>query len=435
MANPVKQFFAKEYDETNPGVSGKNYGPYILVCLLGVIIYVVYYRFCYNMIGLETYNDLQEHTQMASRISLNPQDLWNAWLQTPYLGWFLTMKVFMRLSHMNAAMAASNACAFYALLCYGVICFLGNRAMACYLKVKEHVIASASLAFALAFAWPLFCPALFPDQYLGQFAINPFHNATQMSVKWIALLCVAMAVDLFRIEYGKEAVFFTGRAFKKAGFVFFSVALLGSVLYKPTFAFVFLPAGLILLITEWIRLMIAGKKDGKIVGKLLLKLLLAVLPAVVYILLEYIAFYFWGDNNGDSRVALAAPFTAWRIYSNNIFMSVIVGMAFPLWMVITNPKYFFRSLEGKLSVICFLVGFAEFALIVETDYRLEHLNFAWEYMSGMLVIYLIAGLKLLVETYKGEGKLSKFRVIVGWGLLFAHMFSGFICINPASYIL
>ena len=435
MSNPVKQFFTKEYDETNPGISGRNYGAYILVCFLGVLIYVVYYKFSYNMIGLDTYNDLKEHTQMASAISLNPKDLWEAWLQTPYLGWFITLKVFMRVFRMNAAMAASNTCALYAVVCYGITCFIGNRIGTYYLKIKEHVMASAAVAFALAFAWPLYVPALFPNQYLGQFAINPFHNATHMSVKWIGILCVALVVDLFRLEYGKEAIFFTGKWFGKARFVFFSVALFVSVLYKPTFAFVLLPAGLVFFLTEWIRLLAAKSGEVKKLGKLLLKVILACLPAVAYIALEYIAFYFWGDNNGDSRVALAVPFTAWRLFSGNILLSVIVAVAFPLWMVITDPKYFFQSLEGKFSVISFLVGFAEFALLIETDYRLEHLNFAWEYMSGMLVIFVLAGARLLVHTFKGEGKLSKIRVIVGWVLLFVHMFAGFVNINPTAYIL
>lgn len=435
MSNPVKQFFSKEYDETNPGISGKNYGAYILICLLGVAIYVVYYKFSYNMINLDTYNDLQDHTRMAGAISLKAQDLWNAWLQTPYLGWFLTLKVFMRLFRLNASMAAANTCAFYALLCYGVTVFLGQRIAGYYLKTAEHRIAPAVVAFAMAFAWPLYVPALFPDQYLGQFSINPFHNATHMSVKWIGLLCVAMVVDLFRLEYGKEAVFFGSKGFKKARFVWFSVALFLSVVFKPTFAFVLLPAGLIFFITEWIRHLIAKDGKGKTLGVTLLKTVLACLPAVAYILLEYIAFYFWGGNNGDSRVALAAPFTAWKIFSGNIFLSVVVAVAFPLWMCITDPKYFFQSLEGKLAVISFLVGFAEFAFLIETDYRLEHLNFAWEYMSGMLVFFVFAGFRLLVLTFKGEGKLSKIRIIVGWGLLFAHMFSGFVLINPAAYIL
>ena len=56
-------------------------------------------------------------------------------------------------------------------------------------------------------------------------------------------------------------------------------------------------------------------------------------------------------------------------------------------------------------------------------------------MSGMLVIFVFAGARLLVHTFRGEGKLSKIRVIVGWVLLFAHMFAGFVNINPTAYIL
>ena len=435
MSNPIKNFLSTEYDLTNPEKPGKNLSSYIPVCLLGVAVFVVYYKFSFNMVSLESLNDLKEHTYMATQFYLDPKSLWNAWLQTPYFLWFITVKALTKIPGMTAEFAAANACAFYALLCYVVTVFLGHRLSTYYLKAKDHLVACSFLAFALSFAWPLYVPFLFPNQYLGQFALNPFHNATHMSVKWVGMLCVAMAVDLFRTEYGKEAIFFKSGFFGKAKYILFSVLLLVSVCFKPTFAFMFLPAGIVFLITELIRLKLAGKEGFKTIGKLFGKLLLACLPAVAYIILEYVAFYLWGDNNGDSRVALAAPFTAWGLFSNNIFLSVVVAMAFPLWMVISDPKYFLQSLEGKLALICYIVGFAEFTFFVETDYRLSHLNFAWEYMAGMLVFYVFAGAWLLVRTFKGEGKFSKIRVLIGWGLLFAHMFAGFNCVNPAAYIL
>lgn len=111
-------------------------------------------------------------------------------------------------------------------------------------------------------------------------------------------------------------------------------------------------------------------------------------------------------------------------------------MTFPIWIFLTNPKYFLKSVEGRLACIGYLVGTAEFSLLVETGSKLDYGSFAWEMTSGMLLVWVVAAAKLVELTY--DTKHSAWRnavVLVGWVLLMIHLFSGTYYINPFNYII
>ena len=111
-------------------------------------------------------------------------------------------------------------------------------------------------------------------------------------------------------------------------------------------------------------------------------------------------------------------------------------MAFPIWMGITNLKYFFQSEEGRLSLLGYVVGTTEFCFVVETGNKLGHLNFAWPMMSGMLLLWVICGARLIALTLKPtEHKASNVVVMGGWILLLLHLFSGLYYVNPYAYII
>lgn len=111
-------------------------------------------------------------------------------------------------------------------------------------------------------------------------------------------------------------------------------------------------------------------------------------------------------------------------------------MAFPIWMCITNWKYFLQSVEGRLSVICYLVGVLEFSFLVETGVKFSHLNFAWCLMSGMLVFWVVSGIRLVTITISSKpSKWNNIAVSFGWILLSIYLFSGLYYINPYMYII
>ncbi|MGN0423998.1 MAG: hypothetical protein ACI4FY_01655, partial [Acetatifactor sp.] len=202
------------------------------------------------------------------------------------------------------------------------------------------------------------------------------------------------------------------------------------------FKLMLLPAGAIYLLIDLTAAWRRKEGDCKKVWGIMWRMACAAIPSLLYLLLEYAAFYFWGGTDADAQIAISPFLTAWHIYSPNVPKSIILSMAFPFWMLLTNRKYFLHSVEGRLSFIGYLVGVLEFSFIVETGVKLSHLNFAWPMMSGMLLFWVISASRLVYLTVASKsGIWNKITVTVGWLLLSIHLFSGLYYINPYAYIL
>ena len=65
------------------------------------------------------------------------------------------------------------------------------------------------------------------------------------------------------------------------------------------------------------------------------RLALASLPACAYILTEYVALFFWGTEQGSS-VVLTKPLEVWHFYTWDVPTSILLGMLFPIWMLLTK---------------------------------------------------------------------------------------------------
>lgn len=406
---------------------------YAIAAFMSILIFVITYKYALNQINLGGVNDLASHTRHAEVIYLDK--LWQAWLERPYLFWHLCVKGCIKFFHMPIEAAASCTHGFFA----GLTCFLtfvlldkmGER-----LTGKNLGVLAALMAGILGFVQPWYVPWFNVYQYEGQFSINPIHNPTHMAVKPFGLLCFMLAVDLILVYEGKEKMYFTSVRKDRWLYILFGTTLFFSAFTKPTFMYMLLPAGMVYLLIE---LGIAlRRKNGSVkrVWHFTWRMACASIPALLYMLLEYVAFYFWGGTNEDASVAIYPFLMAWHIFSPDVPRSLRLAMAFPFWMLITNLKYFFQTEEGRLSLIGYVVGTLEFAFMVETGEKLGHLNFAWPMMSGMLLFWVISGSRLIILTKAPASKRwNTFVVTVGWILLSIHLFSGFYYINPYMYII
>jgi hypothetical protein len=301
---------------------------------------------------------------------------------------------------------------------------------------KSVGIMAASVSAMLSLVMPMYVYWFNPDQYLGQFSINPMFNPTHMAVKAFGLFTFIVAVDLILRYKGKEGIFFNGIKSTKWLYIIFGTTLFLSTFTKPTFMFMLIPAGVVYLLIDLIIAL--WKKDGswKHVWNFMWKIACASIPSLVYLLISYASFYFWGGTNSDAKVAIYPFLTAWKIYSPNVLKSWILAMSFPCWMVLTNLKYFIKTVEGRLALIGYAIGTLEFCFIVEEGSKLTHLNFCWPMQSGMLLIWGIAGANLVRLTCVEEHtKWNTVVITVGWLLLSIHLFSGLYYISPFMYII
>ncbi len=93
-------------------------------------------------------------------------------------------------------------------------------------------------------------------------------------------------------------------------------------------------------------------------------------------------------------------------------------------MVVTHPGYFFKTLEGKLALICYVVGTAEFTFLAESGDRMDAANFSWCMMAGMGVFFAVAVVRLILTTLSAKKtKAHIANVMAGWFLVLLHVYS------------
>lgn len=411
----------------------QNRTKYALASFFAVFLFVITYKYVLWQLAPGGLSDLAFHTKHAESIYLDRFTV--AWLKVPYLFWHLCVKGFIKFLKFPLNDAAACTCATFAFIQYFITLFIIEKIGRHYTG-RDIGFVSPCIAGMLGLVMPLYIWWFNGYQHEGQFSINPIYNPTHMAVKPFGLLAFAIGVDLILLYQEKEPLFFTGKKLRKWLYVLFAVVLFLSTFMKPTFMYMLLPAGAIYLLIDFVVALL--RKDGsyKKVWNFMWKIACASVPAILYLLIEYGVFYFWEGTNRDSVVAIYPFLTAWHLFSPDVPTSIMLAMAFPLWMLITNCKYFLETVEGRLSVIGYAVGTLEFSFFVETGDRLEHLNFAWELMSGMLLFWVIAGARLAELTFASKpGKKNTIIVIVGWILLSIHLFSGFFYLNPSSFIL
>lgn len=411
----------------------KSQVKYAIAAFSAVMLFAITYKYALNQLYLDGISDLKEHTWHAESIYLDR--LWTAWLKRPYLFWHLCVKGCIKFFKMPVEAASAFTHGFFAGLSCLVTFYLLDRTGE-KLTGKDVGVPAALAAGVLGIVNALYVPWFNPYQDLGQFSINPIHNPTHVAVKPVGLICFMLAVDLILSYKGEEKLYFDKIKKNRWLFVLFSTSLLLSAFTKPTFMYMLLPAGVLYLLIDLGVALV--RKDGswKKVWGFMWRITCACIPALLYLLLEYMAFYFWGGTNEDAQLAIYPFLTAWHLFSPNVPRSIRLAMAFPIWMVLTNFKYFFKSVEGRLSLIGYAAGTLEFAFFVETGDKLTHMNFAWQMMSGMLLLWVISTARLIGLTAKpSEHRGNAVVILVGWILLLIHFISGLYFINPGAYII
>lgn len=411
----------------------RNQTKYALAAFLAITVFVIIYKYTLNQVYRLDLNDLREHMLHAADIYLDRMK--GAWLKRPYLFWHLCVKSSVKFLVMPLEEATAFVCGGFAVFNYFVIFYLLERTVL-GLTGREAGVMSAAVSGMLSLAQPLYIRWFNPYQYEGQFSINPVFNPTHSAVKPIGLLCFMVAVDLILRYKGKDGIYFNGIKKARWLYVLFSVLVLLSAFTKPTFMFMLLPAGVLYLLVELAEALF--KKDGgaKKVWGFMWRMACTAIPSMLYLAAEYVAFYFWGGTNSDAHVAIHPFLEAWHIYSPDVPKSVMLSMAFPIWIGVTNWRYFIGSVEGRLGLIGYATGTLEFSFLVETGDKLGHMNFAWAMMSGMLLIWVICAARLIQMTIASKpGRWQSVKITIGWILLSLHLFSGLYYISPSQYII
>ena len=421
---------AKDPSHLHYGESSSSSQSSFIVCAgLAVSVFVLYYRIAHAFCSAENIQDMKAHANFALNFYLKPEIFFKAWLRCPHMLWHLIVKFFQSRVHMPLYEATSLTFALFGVFSFAVTTWFLYGLLRTYTGQKKLGLASLG-SVSLSFTGPLIME-WFSEGYSGQFTPNPMHNPTHMACKGLGLLTMMAGLDIIRSYRGQETVFFKSKRL----YLYFGIFSFFSALAKPTFMYMLLPAGIIVILLDLLK---SSRKKTPPMGDVwsaAWKLAVATLPTCAYLVAEYVALFCFGREQGTS-VVFTKPLEVWHFFSLNVPKSILLGMCFPIWMFLTNLGYFYKTAEGRLSVLGYLTGVLEFSVLAESGGRKDAANFAWCMMSGMTVFFAVSVFRLTLSTMQQKcGARHAAYVIFSWFLLFLHVYSGLSLYDVFSGIL
>lgn len=359
------------------------------------------------------------------------QDNWlEGWQTVPYCMWHVSVIFLNKVLFIPLEVSAACISCLFTSLSY-LVTYWMIRKVTSAIGYIETSGKAAFIAFALSMVQSFYLPWLDGgDRFMGVYSINPIHNPTQMCVKVFSLLCFCLVHDIWGIQENREykGIFFKVETNIKKYYILLAVFLFLSTLAKPTFAEMFIPAVGILMLWKLLSGLIRKEEGAKPYFKHCLHMFLCALPALFYIGLQFFDYYiFGGNNNAETSVIISNWLEVWELFSANIFLSVLLSMAFPIFVILIDTRFFFTSNMGKLSLAGYAVAFLEAALLAEGGEKFSHGNFLWPLMSAMLLVWIVSIFRLLILEKTGvKTKIQSILVDCAWILFYIHVAFGFM---------
>jgi len=244
--------------------------------------------------------------------------------------------------------------------------------------------------------------------YLGSLTPNPIHNPTYLFSKPFALITFIIYSLLIEKTLSK------GRA--SAGLLLVASFVSALCMWaKPSFLISFIPT--FIFFTSF--LFFKNKKNwfGLLINCLTL------IPSAIPLLLIKAKVFSSSEDGGQIVISFGE---AWSRFSGNIFISIVLATALPLFMITiflfkSNLINRFIKPQHKLSVLNFLFAVGIYLAFQETGPRSNHANFGWTYSFSLLMLFLMTiDLLLIKRCFKTIPKVEKAALI----LLSLHILSG-----------
>lgn len=413
----------------------------ITLLFCGAFVFLTYH-YAYTKVMMGGQNDYPSHV-----FTLLPQfrgaTWWKGWMAAPHCLWHVTILFLNDILMIPVEAAAAFSTVIYSMLFYLVLLW-AIRKVTERAGCKENLLRSNIFTFAFCFVQGLYFYWMDAgDRYLGIFSMNPLHNPTQMGVRGFALICFLLAIDILGnwSEDRYQPIFFTVEGKGKKPYLLLAGMLFLSTVMKPTFTEVFVPAVAFFMLKEWLFRIFHKTGTAKEYFGHCLRMLLCAVPSLLYVLAQGVVFFILGGGyNSEGGMIITKWMEVWKMFSQNVTLSILLGMAFPIYMLLIDGRYFLKSREGQIAWLSYIVGMLEAALLGEEGSRMTHANFIWPMMSGMLLVWIVAFFRLLTLEKKfseaeqsaiseSDNKLQRRLVLVGWGLFFAHFLCGMLYLS------
>lgn len=349
-------------------------------------------------------------------------------MAVPYCMWHLTVLFLHRVLLVPIEVSAACTAGIYTIFAYLVLYWMFRRVAEAAGSAQTSARACI-LAFGTCLAQPLYFSWLDVNG-LGNYTMNPLYNPTYMCMRGFSLICFCLVCDLWGRQKDEKyrGIFFRVEKGLKRYYIYLAAVLFLSAAAKPTFAEMFIPAVAFVMLGELIAKLV--RKDGSAAPyfRHCLAMLLCAIPALLYIALQFLAYFIWGGSYGDGGSLIITKWLeVWNMGTDNVALCATFGLLFPLFMILIDAKYFIKSSMGKLALVGYQVSFLEAAFLGESGGKLSHADFLWPMMSGMFLVFTAALMRLLVlERTQADTKGKRLLIAAAWFLFCMHVLYGII---------
>lgn len=310
-------------------------------------------------------------------------------------------------------LAGAIASSLYIMLCLFTLEFIIARLMP---NLKSSTV--LLLALTLNFLSPVYIP-WFNQLYLGQGGPSVWHNPPCIVEKPFALAVFFMFIRLLECDpksFGHINVFGLRLPSAPLQYLAFAAMLMLDNLAKPSFSIIFLPAAALMLLAELIR------SRGKSFFKCLW-IGLSCIPILAYLPYQY--FMRIGKPDSISGIEIDL-FKVWSTYSPNVFISILLGLAFPIFILLMNIRKLHRDKTLLLAWIIGIIAMAELSLFTLKGADWVYGDFFWGYYIAQLILQTVSLIRFV--QYYTDPLRNRLRSVIacaaGVFLYLCHLSSG-----------
>lgn len=382
-------------------------------------------------------SDYTGHVYVYLPMLLKKETFFQGLGAAPYFLWHLVTIIGYKIFGIPLEYAAGYSNALFALFSYiTVYFFVSSLYKRAGKEARSSVIAIISFGMCIlqpiaadwSNVWILSVAPITP---------NPVTNPTYMATRGFAVLAFCLVIDIWGRQENDDykGIFFKVENGLKRYYIALLIILLLSVLAKPTFVEMFIPAVGIVMLARWIKRV--AKKDGsaKEYFKILVTTFLSAVPAIVVVFVQFLMYFIFGGSYGEGGSVVITPFLqVWRMFTDNAGISIIRALLFVMFVMLIRTVPFIDSNAGRLALVCFVVSFLQGAFLGEST-KLGHGDFMWPLMSAMFLLFLAALKALIMHDEKEDRPFAGALTVTAWTIFALHVACGVMLIVKELFVL
>ncbi len=268
-------------------------------------------------------------------------------------------------------------------------------------EINDNILYVVS--FFANFVMGFYIKAANKQHYIGYENANMWHNSTYVFMRLFAVLTIIAFLKLYLNYKDKIDV---------KDYLIYTLLLTVTTGFKASFLTVFAPMLAIILLVDLCK--------GTRFKRVFVMALSVVLPMGVMVLQSIVM-----SGSDNSNGYTISPFTALAMRGDHPKATLILSVLFPLIVLFTHVKDFYKDKLYFGTLIMWAVSFLEVFLLLETGERNLDSNFFWGYSIALFFVFLVSMYVAIKDYLKNKPKLSaKIILSLETVILLWHVISG-----------